>query len=132
MELDRDQGATEVELPDILGDGSLAEKELDEITVELVQARRNRIEVETLYRQVSTLKGQPIEAFGSIPAAGMATRLGPLPFSKELFPLALPQGTHRLRPVCESILRNMRSSGIARVIIVIRQGKWDIPGRSKP
>ena len=55
-------------LLDIGGVGTLAEKELDEITVELVQARRNRIEAETLYRQVTVLKGQPIEAFGSIPA----------------------------------------------------------------
>ena len=50
------------------GVDSLAAMELNEITVELVQARRNRIEAETLYRQVSVLKGQPIEAFGSIPA----------------------------------------------------------------
>lgn len=55
-------------LIDLGGVDTLAEKELDEITVELVQARRNRIETETLYRQVTTLKGQPIEAFGSIPA----------------------------------------------------------------
>lgn len=50
------------------GVDSLAAIKLDTITVELVQARRNRNEVETIYRQVSVLKGQPIEAFGSIPA----------------------------------------------------------------
>jgi len=55
-------------LLDLGGVDTLAEKELDEITVELVQARRNRIGAETLYRQVSALKGQPVEAFGSIPA----------------------------------------------------------------
>ena len=55
-------------LLDLGGVDTLAEKELDEITVELVQARRDRIEAETLFRQVSVLKGQPVEAFGSIPA----------------------------------------------------------------
>jgi len=55
-------------LIDLGGVDSLAAKELDEITVELVQARRNRIEAETIYRQVSVLKGQPSEAFESIPA----------------------------------------------------------------
>jgi len=55
-------------LIDLGGVDSLAAKELDEITVELVQARRNRIEAETIYRQVSVLKGQPIETFESIPA----------------------------------------------------------------
>ncbi|RKZ48401.1 MAG: hypothetical protein DRQ58_04540 [Gammaproteobacteria bacterium] len=55
-------------LLDLGGVDTLAEKELDEITLELVQAKRNRIEAQTLYRQVTALKGQPIEAFGSIPA----------------------------------------------------------------
>jgi polysaccharide biosynthesis transport protein len=50
------------------GVDSLDEKELDQITVGLVQARRNRTEAETIYRQVSALEGQPIEAFESIPA----------------------------------------------------------------
>ena len=50
------------------GVDSLAAIELDAITVGLVQARRTRIEVETIYRQVSILDGQPIEAFESIPA----------------------------------------------------------------
>jgi polysaccharide biosynthesis transport protein len=55
-------------LIDIEGVDSLAAKELDELTVELVQARRNRTEVETAYRQVTALKGKPIEAYESIPA----------------------------------------------------------------
>jgi len=50
------------------GVDSLVALELDKITSDLVQARRTRIEVETIYRQVSILEGQPIEAFESIPA----------------------------------------------------------------
>ncbi len=55
-------------LIDIKGVDSLAAKELDELTVELVQARRNRTEFETAYRQATALKGKPIDAYESIPA----------------------------------------------------------------
>lgn len=55
-------------LVDIKGVDSLAAKELDEITVELVKARRSRNEAETAYKQVAALKGQPIQAYESIPA----------------------------------------------------------------
>jgi capsular exopolysaccharide synthesis family protein len=55
-------------LVDIGGVDSLAARELDEITVELVNARRNRNEAWTLYRQISALKGKSEEALESIPA----------------------------------------------------------------
>ena len=55
-------------LIDVGGVNSMTAIALDEITVELVQARRKRTEAETVYRQVATLKGQPMEAFESIPA----------------------------------------------------------------
>ena len=55
-------------LIDIRGVDSLAAKELDSITSELVSARRSRIEAETVYHQITALKGQPLEAFESIPA----------------------------------------------------------------
>jgi succinoglycan biosynthesis transport protein ExoP len=55
-------------LVDIKGVDSLAAKELDEITVELVKARRSRNEAATAYKQVTALKGQPIQALESIPA----------------------------------------------------------------
>ena len=55
-------------LIDVGGVDSLAARELDEITVELVKARRNRNEAETAYRQVTALKGKPIQALESIPA----------------------------------------------------------------
>ena len=55
-------------LIDIRGVDSLVAKELDNITSELVSARRSRIEAETVYHQITALKGQPLEAFESIPA----------------------------------------------------------------
>ena len=68
---------------------------------------------------------------GLLPAAGQATRLAPLPFSKELYPI----GFHKLddvdglrpKPVFHYLLEKMRLAGIAEAYIVLRNGKWDIP-----
>jgi glucose-1-phosphate thymidylyltransferase len=68
---------------------------------------------------------------GLVPAAGNASRISPLPLSKELFPV----GFHRLsvngravpKPVCLNLLENMRLAGVTEAYIVLRPGKWDIP-----
>jgi glucose-1-phosphate thymidylyltransferase len=71
------------------------------------------------------------EVIGLIPAAGKASRLSPLPCSKELFPIGFGASSkdHNLIPkvVCYSLLEKMRLAGITRAYIVIREGKWDIP-----
>ena len=68
---------------------------------------------------------------GLIPAAGQATRLAPLPFSKELYPIGQMRikGSDDLRPkpVCIFLLEKMRAAGARDVYIVLRKGKWDIP-----
>jgi glucose-1-phosphate thymidylyltransferase len=68
---------------------------------------------------------------GLIPAAGRATRLAPLPFSKELYPIGQMRikGSHEMRPkpVCIYLLEKMRAAGVKDVYIVLRKGKWDIP-----
>jgi glucose-1-phosphate thymidylyltransferase len=71
------------------------------------------------------------EIVGIIPAAGTATRLAPLPCSKELFPIGFHsvdngQGI-RPKPVGQYLLEHFRRAGAKRVHIVIRKGKWDIP-----
>ena len=66
------------------------------------------------------------EIIGIIPAAGQATRLAPLPCSKELYPVGLKQGG-RPKVICEYLLDRMRQAGIRKVYIVLRHGKWDIP-----
>ena len=71
------------------------------------------------------------EVIGVIPAAGRATRLGPLPCSKELLPVGF-QGMDkdtgaRPKPVGQYLLEHYRQAGVKRVYIVIRKGKWDIP-----
>jgi glucose-1-phosphate thymidylyltransferase len=67
---------------------------------------------------------------GVIAAAGRATRLAPLPCSKEL----LPVGVHREpvalrgRPkvVSQYLLERMRAGGASRIFFVVRSGKFDI------
>ena len=69
---------------------------------------------------------------GLVPAAGQATRLSPLPFSKELYPIGHMRfkGSDDLRPkpVCMYLLEKMKIARIKDVFIVLRKGKWDIPG----
>jgi glucose-1-phosphate thymidylyltransferase len=71
------------------------------------------------------------EVIGLIPAAGRATRIAPLPCSKELYPIGFrPADDGRgLRPkvACHYLLEKMQLAGIARTYIVLREGKWDIP-----
>lgn len=71
------------------------------------------------------------EVIGLIPAGGQATRIAPLPCSKELYPIGFRSvnGSQGLRPkvVCHYVLEKMRLAGIHKVYIVLRQGKWDIP-----
>jgi len=76
-------------------------------------------------------KKHPRQVIGLIPAAGQATRIGPLPLSKELYPIGFRsvEGGRSLRPkvVCHYLLEKMRRAGITQVYIVLRAGKWDIP-----
>lgn len=71
------------------------------------------------------------EIIGLIPAGGLATRISPLPCSKELYPVGVGKalGQHGLRPkvVCHYLLEKMQTAGITKAYIVLRQGKWDIP-----
>lgn len=76
------------------------------------------------------MKRLTAEVVGVVPMAGYATRLAPLPFSKELFPLLLPDGAEDLpvRVVSQHVLGQLRTAGVRRAFLVIRDGKWDIPG----
>jgi glucose-1-phosphate thymidylyltransferase len=73
----------------------------------------------------------PQEVIGLLPAGGRATRVAPLPCSKELYPIGsrLVNGERERRPkvACHYLLEKMREAGITKVYIVIREGKWDIP-----
>lgn len=71
------------------------------------------------------------EVIGLIPAAGHATRISPLPCSKELYPIGFRDvdGDHIVRPkvICHYLLEKMRLAGITEAYIILREGKWDIP-----
>ncbi|UBF24128.1 dTDP-glucose pyrophosphorylase [Kovacikia minuta CCNUW1] len=73
----------------------------------------------------------PREIIGLIPAAGQATRISPLPLSKELFPIGFqPSGSNNsLRPkvACQYLLEKMKQAGISKAYLILRSGKWDIP-----
>jgi len=71
----------------------------------------------------------PPDVIGLVPMAGHATRISPLPMSKELFPISMRRTTGGLRPKVAShfLLESMRMAGIKRAFLVLRAGKWDIP-----
>lgn len=70
-----------------------------------------------------------IEVIGVIPAAGKATRLVNIPFSKELYPIGYEEkgGDQIPKTVSSYLLDQMTDAGISSFHFVIRKGKWDIP-----
>jgi glucose-1-phosphate thymidylyltransferase len=71
------------------------------------------------------------EVVGVVPAGGHATRIAPLPCSKELYPIGFRSveagGEPRPKVVSHYLLEKMRFAGILKAYIVLRPGKWDIP-----
>lgn len=74
-----------------------------------------------------------LEVVGVIPAGGEASRIAPLPCSKEIFPIGFRpwggEGSTDFRPkvACHYLLESMRAAGAKKVYWVLRKGKWDIP-----
>jgi len=71
------------------------------------------------------------EIVGLVPAGGQASRIAPLPCSKELYPIGFrsTDAGHGLQTkvVSHYLLEKMRLAGITKAYIVLRPGKWDIP-----
>jgi glucose-1-phosphate thymidylyltransferase len=69
------------------------------------------------------------EIVGIVPAAGQATRISPLPCSKELYPIALRRDKSGAHPkvVSHYLFEHMRLAGIRKAYVILRAGKWDIP-----
>lgn len=67
---------------------------------------------------------------GVIAAAGRATRIAPLPCSKELMPIGVHREPVELRGrpkvVSQYLLERMRTAGARRIFFVVRSGKFDI------
>lgn len=77
----------------------------------------------------------PHDIVGVIPAAGWATRIAPLPFSKEVYPIGFSTAdnndTIRPKVVCQFLLESLQLAGIEKAYVVLRDGKWDIPAHFK-
>ncbi len=70
------------------------------------------------------------DVVGLIPCGGHATRISPLPCSKELLPVGLrriPDGSLRPKVVSHFLLEKMHHGGVRKVFFILRNGKWDIP-----
>jgi glucose-1-phosphate thymidylyltransferase len=76
------------------------------------------------------------QIIGLLPAGGQATRISPLPLSKELYPVGLENNCYKnnlsensLRPkvVSHYLLEKMKMAGIETAYFILRSGKWDIP-----
>lgn len=72
-----------------------------------------------------------MDVVGVIPAAGLATRLSPIPCSKEILPVGMEQWGDkpykRPKVAIQYVLDGMRQANIRKIFIVIRENKWDIP-----
>lgn len=67
---------------------------------------------------------------GLLPAGGQATRIAPLPLSKELYPIGFQsEASGHVRPkvVSQYLLERLRQAGITQTYFILRSGKWDIP-----
>jgi glucose-1-phosphate thymidylyltransferase len=64
-----------------------------------------------------------VRIIGVIPAAGQATRLQPLPCSKEVLPV-------HGRPVLDHLVERMRTGGAEELVVVTRPEKHDVSERA--
>ena len=65
-----------------------------------------------------------------IPAAGSGTRIAPIPGSKEVFPIGFAnvEGDKPVvKVVSQYLFDRMVAGGVGQGIVVLRDGKWDIP-----
>jgi glucose-1-phosphate thymidylyltransferase len=78
--------------------------------------------------QVHRKRSVKREVIGVIPAGGQGIRIGPLPCSKEIYPIGFDE-SREMRPkvACHYLLEKMRAASIMKAFIVLREGKWDIP-----
>ncbi len=71
------------------------------------------------------------DVIGLVPAAGRGNRIAPLPCSKELYPIGFDRRGRKAEPrtkvVSEYLFDKFRNAQIKKAILVIRNGKWDIP-----
>jgi glucose-1-phosphate thymidylyltransferase len=68
-----------------------------------------------------------VNLVGVVPAAGRAERLGRLPWSKEVLPVAVGTvGVSRFDTPAALLLRQLALAGVGRAFVVLDEDKWDI------
>jgi glucose-1-phosphate thymidylyltransferase len=71
------------------------------------------------------------ELIGLLPAGGEASRVYPLPCSKEIFPIGFYSAEKNKnvppKAISHYLLEKMRRADVRKVYFILRQGKWDIP-----
>ncbi|HEY9750568.1 MAG TPA: sugar phosphate nucleotidyltransferase [Allocoleopsis sp.] len=80
---------------------------------------------------ISSLHTASLPVIGLLPAGGQATRISPLPLSKELYPIGFQMAAsgQSVRPkvVSQYLLERLQQAGITQTYFILRSGKWDIP-----
>ncbi len=75
--------------------------------------------------------GKNKDFIGVVPAAGLASRIAPVPCSKEIYPIGLGdgpgQGVVRPKVAGQFLLEKLSNAHVAQALIILRKGKWDIP-----
>jgi glucose-1-phosphate thymidylyltransferase len=83
------------------------------------------------YNAAAAFTKRFMETVGLIPAAGLGSRLDPIPCSKELFPVGFglhpAHGEPHPKVVSQYLLEHMQRAGVRQVYMILRSGKWDIP-----
>jgi len=68
-----------------------------------------------------------MDIVGLIPAGGIASRLGKIPCSKEIFPIQYSVPSGSVSVVSENLIHYFKISGVENIYFILREGKWDIP-----
>ena len=75
--------------------------------------------------------GLNTDFIGIVPAAGLASRIAPVPCSKEIYPIGLDAGigesVARPKVSGQYLLEKFSNAHIAQALMILRKGKWDIP-----
>jgi len=77
------------------------------------------------------MKQKEYEIVGIIPAAGNATRLSPIPCSKEIFPVSFSedrsQGEAKIEVAVSHLLESYSLADANQIYMIIQKGKWIFP-----
>lgn len=74
------------------------------------------------------MKNKKNNIVGIIPAAGNASRLSPIPCSKEIFPVGFESdtGEQQIKVAASYLLESFSEAGTDQIYMITQKGKWDI------